>query len=115
MSEGTTKQLWPDCLEMDDRLRFDGNEYVVIGTGPAEATLMRVDDDDYRVKVGRWAFSDAVYVELETSMSQDEFGRSLHTGTRQEDRAQAAGPLLVSALLVVFVLVVTLLVLGGVW
>jgi hypothetical protein len=83
-----TEQIWPDCLETDDRLKFDGNEYVVIGTGPTEATLERVDNGDYTIKVGRWAFTDAVYVELEISMSQDEFARSVQTGV---DRSEGGG------------------------
>ena len=83
-SESGTEQIWPDCLETDDRFKFDGNEYVVIGTGPAEATLERVDNGDYTIKVGRWAFTDEVYVELEISMSQDEFARSVQTDTEQD-------------------------------
>lgn len=76
-----SERVWPDDLELDDRVEFDGHEYVVVGTSPAEATLERVDNDDYTVEVFRWALTDLVGLELETSMSQEEFGRTVDTDT----------------------------------
>lgn len=83
--EDDTEQTWPDDLELGDEFEFDGHTYEVVGTGPAEAKAERVDNDDYTVEVGRWAFTDAVYVELEVSMAQDEFGRSVQTATEQSE------------------------------
>jgi hypothetical protein len=76
-----TERVWPDDLELGDRLKFDGQEYVVIGTGPGEAALERTDDDSFTLEVFRWALTDQVGLELETDMSQEEFGRSVRTGT----------------------------------
>jgi len=83
MSESDAERLWPDDLELDDRLEFDGHEYVVVGSGPGEATLDRVDDDSFTIEVFRWAFTNEVGIELETHMSQEEFERSLHTDTER--------------------------------
>jgi len=83
-STSDTGRIWPDDLELDDRLKFDGQEYVVIGTGPGEATLERTDDDSFTLEVFRWAFTDQVGLELETAMSQEEFERSVRTETDQE-------------------------------
>jgi len=80
-----SEQLWPDDLRLDDRLEFDGHTYKVVGTGPGEATLDRVDDDSFTIKVFRWAFTDTVAVELETSLSQEEFERSLQTGSDRSE------------------------------
>ncbi len=84
-STGDTEHLWPDDLELDDRLEFDGDEYVVVGTGPGEATLDRVDDDSFTIEVFRWAFTNEVGIELETHVSQEEFERSLETDTDRTD------------------------------
>jgi len=81
---GDTERAWPDDLELDDRLKFDGQEYVVIGTGPGEATLERTNDDSFTVEVFRWALTDQVGFELETAMSQEEFKRSVHTDTDRD-------------------------------
>jgi len=72
--------LWPDDLELDDTLTFDGDEYAVVGTGPGEATLERVDDESVTLEVFRWALSDSIGIELETSLTQAEFERSVETG-----------------------------------
>lgn len=76
-----TERIWPDDLELDDRVEFDGHEYIVVGTGPGEATLERVDDDSITAEVFRWALTGQVAFELETTMSSEEFGRSVDTGT----------------------------------
>jgi hypothetical protein len=82
-------RVWPDDLELDDRVKFDGNEYIVVGTGPAEATLERVDNDDNTIEVFRWAFTDSVGLELKTSMSQEEFGRSVDTDTDRDEEVSS--------------------------
>jgi len=72
-----TNHIWPDDLEMDDRIEFDGDEYVVVDTRAGEATLERVDDDSFTAEVFRWVFTNQVGIELETAMSQEEFGHSV--------------------------------------
>jgi hypothetical protein len=82
MSESDTTDdgsVWPDDLEIGDHVKFDGDEYFVVGTGPGEATLERVDDDSITAEVFRWAFTDSVGIELETAYSQDEFGAMVET------------------------------------
>ena len=73
-SMGGKKRTWPDDLKLGDRFQFQGDTYEVVGTGPGEATADRVGDQDVTAEIGRWAFTDAVYIELEISMSQQEFG-----------------------------------------
>lgn len=73
-SNNQTAGIFPDELEMGDRVEFDGNEYEVVGTGPGEATLERLGDMDYKAEVFRWAFTDSVGIELEASFTQSEFG-----------------------------------------
>lgn len=75
------ERILPDDLQLDDRLEFDGHRYVVVGTGPNEATLDRVGDSGVTLKVFKWALTDAIGVELETSLSQAEFSRSVETTT----------------------------------
>lgn len=76
----STEQLWPDDLELDDRLTFDGHEYVVVGTGPGEATLDRVDDETITMEVFRWAITGQVGIELETTVSPESFERAVKSG-----------------------------------
>jgi len=82
---GDTDHVWPDDLELGDTVEFDGDEYEVVGTGPGEATIERVDDDSYTAEVFRWAFTDQVGIELETAFDQDEFGRMVDTDTDRSD------------------------------
>jgi hypothetical protein len=79
----STERVWPDDLEIGDTVTFDGHEYEVVGTGPGEATIERVDDDNVTAEVFRWAFTDAVGIELERSFEQDEFGQFVDTATEQ--------------------------------
>lgn len=72
--------FWPDDLKMGDCVEFDGHKYEVVGTGPGEATLDRVGDSDVTAEVGRWAITNAVYVELEQTVSQEEFAQSVTRG-----------------------------------
>lgn len=64
---------WPDDLEVDDRVEIDGHTYVVTGTGPGEASIERVGNQDVVGKVFRWAFTGAVGVELKTDFTQEQF------------------------------------------
>ena len=80
-----SERLWPDELELDDRVKFDGNEYVVVGTGPAEATLERADGMDVTAKAFRWAFSNAVEIELSTTVKQDAFERYVEPDTDRRE------------------------------
>lgn len=80
-----TDRVWPDDLELGDIVEFDGDEYEVVGTGPGEATIERVDGDSYTAEVFRWAFTDQVGVELETAFDQDEFGSMVDTGGAADD------------------------------
>lgn len=79
-----SQQIWPDDLELGNRFEFDGHTYEVVGTGPGEATADRVDNDSYTVEVGRWAITNAVFVELEVTMDQDEFDRLVNRDSGQE-------------------------------
>jgi hypothetical protein len=74
----TGDKVWPDDLEMGDRVDIDGHDYVVVGTGPGEATLDRVNGDGVTAEVFRWAFTDRVGIEIEIGMSQDEFERNVN-------------------------------------
>ena len=67
-------QLWPDALEVGDRITIADCKYEVTGTGPAEASIERTDDSNVTGELFRWAFSNAVGVEIEQSYEQDEFG-----------------------------------------
>jgi len=78
-----SERRWPDDLEMGDRLEIDGHTYKVVGTGPAEATLERDDDDTAEARVFRWALTDGVGFELTKTVTQSEFERSLHTDNTQ--------------------------------
>jgi len=78
-----TEKFWPDDLEMGDRVDFDGHDYVVVGTGPSEATLDRINGDGTKLEVFRWALTDAVVFELEKTVSQEEFERLVDTDTEQ--------------------------------
>lgn len=71
--------VWPDELEMGDRVEFDGHTYIVTGTGPAEASLERVDDPDVTGKVFRWAFTNNVEFEFKKTLDQEDFGRCVAT------------------------------------
>lgn len=84
------ERVWPDALEMGDRVEFDGDEYEVVGLGPGEATIERVDDDSYRAEVFRWAFTDDVGIELKTDFSQDEFGEMV-TDSPNTDTDRSGG------------------------
>lgn len=75
------QRLWPDDLEMGDTLEIDGFTYEVVGTGPSEATLERLDDETVEAKIFRWAFTDSVGIELTRTLSQEEFERSIDTQT----------------------------------
>jgi hypothetical protein len=79
-----TDQVWPDDLELGDKFEFDGYTYEVVSTGLAEATADRVDNDEITVEMFRWAITDQVGIELETAVSQEEFGHSLQTDTNHE-------------------------------
>lgn len=70
---GEEQQLHPGDLSLDDRLEFDGHEYVVVGTGPAEAALERVDDSSIQLEVFRWAIVGTIGIELETTVDRDQF------------------------------------------
>jgi len=73
-TEQETEKLWPSDLQLDDKMVFDGDEYIVVGTGRGEATLHPVDaDKNTEMKVFRWALINSVGIELETSISQEEF------------------------------------------
>jgi hypothetical protein len=78
-----TGRVWPDDLELGDTVEFDGHEYEVVGTGPGEATIERVDDDSFTAEVFRWAFTDNVGIELETAFGQEEFERMIDTEAEQ--------------------------------
>jgi hypothetical protein len=65
--------VYPDDLEMGQTVAFDGNEYEVVDTGPGEAMIERTDDTGIRAEVFRWAFTDAVGIELEAQFEQNEF------------------------------------------
>lgn len=73
-SQAETQQVWPDDIEMGDRLEFNGDEFEVVGTGPAEATLETTGEKGIELKIFRWAISDDVGIKATTTVSQDEFG-----------------------------------------
>lgn len=79
-ADGDTEHVWPDDLEMGDRVEFDGHRYEVVGTAPGEASLERVDNDSYTAEVFRWAFTDAVGIELETEFEQQQFEKMVSRG-----------------------------------
>lgn len=68
-----SENLWPDDLDVGDEVEFEGRTFEVTGTGPAEASLESTGKESITAEVGRWAFTNAVYVELERSFEQDEF------------------------------------------
>lgn len=76
-SDAATEQLCPDDLEMDDRIEWEGHTYVVVGTGPGEATLDRVDDQSITMEVFRWAITGQVGIELETTVSPEAFEKTV--------------------------------------
>jgi hypothetical protein len=80
-----SERLWPEDLQLDDCFEFDGHEYVVVGTGPNEATLERIGDDSFTIEVFRWAFTESVGVELKSTISQEEFEQSLQTDADGEE------------------------------
>jgi hypothetical protein len=86
-SEEATEEdggFWPDDLELGDTVEFDGRTYEVVGTGPGEATIESDDEDEITAEVGRWAFTDAVYIEVERSFEQSEFQQMVTAGSNDE-------------------------------
>jgi hypothetical protein len=81
-------QFWPDNLELGDRFEFDGDTYQVVGTGPGKATADRVGDDSITIELGRYAFTNAVYIEMETTMDQEAFAQSVSSAIEQSQNSE---------------------------
>lgn len=71
----------PDDLQVGDTLEVDGHTYEVDGTGPAEASLQRVDNEDVTANVFRWAVTGAVEFEQQRTLTQEEFNRLVDRDT----------------------------------
>jgi len=78
----TNKEIWPDSLELEDEIEYNGDKYEVVGTGPGEAMIEKISDSSITGEVFRWAFTDAVGIEIEASFEQEGFEKMVN---RQND------------------------------